>query len=71
MQVLVQVRGYVDPFADLWPYITGVEAFPSSCLLTLDVHDGRELVSALIALADRGVEIEAVNIQRRNRATGG
>jgi hypothetical protein len=69
--VLVQVRGYVEPLLDLWPYVTGVRSSPSGSLLTLDVHDSRELVSALIAIADRGVEIEQVDIQRRNHATGG
>jgi hypothetical protein len=71
VQVLVQVQGYVDPLLDLWPFVTGVRSLPSSSLLTLDVHDSRELVAALIALADRGVEIELVEIQRRNRTTRG
>jgi hypothetical protein len=71
VQVLVQVRGSVDPLLDLWPYVTGFRTSPSSCLLTLDVHDSRELVSALITLADRGLVIDQVDIQRRNRTTGG
>jgi hypothetical protein len=71
VQVLVQVRGYVDPLLDLWPYVTGVRSSSWRSLLTLDVHDSRELVGALIDLADRGVEIEQVEIRRRNRATRG
>jgi hypothetical protein len=67
VQVLVQARGYVDPLLDLWPYMTGVRSSPSGSLLTLDVHDSRELVGALIALADRGVEIEEVEIQGQIR----
>jgi hypothetical protein len=69
MQVLVQIRGYVDPLRDLWPYVPGFRALPSDSSLTLDVHDGRELVSALLAIADLGVEIQAVDIPLR--ATGG
>jgi predicted nuclease with RNAse H fold len=61
MLVLVRVRGYVDPLLDLWPYITGFRVLPSGCLLSLDVHDSRELVSVLVALASRGVEIEEVH----------
>jgi hypothetical protein len=71
VQVRVQVREYVEPLHDLWPYLTELRALlPSMWLLTLDVHDSRELVCALIALADRGVAIEEVDVQHRDRATG-
>jgi len=61
MVVLVRVREYVEPLLDLWPYITDIRVLPSGFLLTLDVHDSRELVSVLVALASRGVEIEQVH----------
>jgi len=66
MQVLVQIHQYVDPQLDLWPYVSRSRASPSDSQLTLDVHDSRELVSALIAIAELGVEIEAVDIQGRD-----
>jgi hypothetical protein len=56
MQVLVQVTGDFDPL-ELWPYVTASPTLGSSRLLTLDVHDSRELVSVLVALADRGITI--------------
>src|SRR5690242_9940110 len=71
VQALVQVRGYVGRVPDLWPYVTAFRALESSCLLTVTVHDSRELVSALIAIADRGLEIEDVDVQRQIRARGG
>ena len=71
VQVVVQVRGYVDPLLDFWPYLTELRAVPAGHLLTLDVHDSRELVSALLALADRGLEIGEVETQRPGTATGG
>jgi hypothetical protein len=69
MQVLVQIRGSLDPLRDLWPYAPGVRSLPSGSSLTLDVHDSRELVGALLAIADLGVEITAVDIPLR--ASGG
>jgi hypothetical protein len=68
MLVLVRVREYADPLLDLWPYITRFRVLPSGCLLTLDVHDTRELVSVLVALANRGIEIEEVDTDAANRA---
>jgi hypothetical protein len=56
MQVLVRVTGEFDPL-ELWPYVTASPTVGSSRLLTLDVHDSRELVSVLVALADRGITI--------------
>jgi hypothetical protein len=56
MQVLVRVTGEFDP-QELWPYVTASPTAGSSRLLTLDVHDSRELVSVLVALADRGITI--------------
>ena len=56
MQVQVQVIGDFDPL-ELWPYVTASPTLGSSRLLTLDVHDSRELVSVLVALADRGITI--------------
>jgi hypothetical protein len=56
MQVLVRVTGEFDP-QELWPYITASPTVGPSRLLTLDVHDSRELVSVLVALTDRGISI--------------
>jgi hypothetical protein len=56
MQVLVRVTGEFDP-QELWPYVTASPTAGSSRLLTLDVHDSRELVSVLVAFADRGITI--------------
>jgi hypothetical protein len=56
MQVLVRVTGEFDPL-ELWPYVTASPKVGPSRLLTLDVHDSRELVSVLVALADRGITI--------------
>jgi hypothetical protein len=61
MQVLVRVRGDFDP-SDLWPYVTGCRTLTSSRLLTLEVYDSRELVCALVALADHGIEILRADI---------
>jgi len=71
MQVLVRVRGHLDPSLDLWPYITGLRTQASTSLLTLDVYDSRELMSVLVALAHRGVEVQEVDSQVRNRPDGG
>lgn len=68
MLVLVRVREYVEPLLDLWPYITGFRVLPSGCLLTLNVHDSRELVSVLVAIANRGGEIEEVQTHAENHA---
>jgi hypothetical protein len=62
MQVLVRVTGEFDP-QELWPYVTASPTLGSSRLLTLDVHDSRELVSVLVALADRGITILQVRSQ--------
>jgi hypothetical protein len=62
MQVLVRVTGEFDPL-ELWPYATASPTLGSSRLLTLDVHDSRELVSVLVALADRGITILQVRSQ--------
>jgi len=62
MQVLVRVTGEFDPL-ELWPYVTASPTLGSSRLLTLDVHDSRELVSVLVALADRGITILQVRSQ--------
>ena len=62
MQVLVRVTGEFDPL-ELWPYATASPELGSSRLLTLDVHDSRELVSVLVALADRGITILQVRSQ--------
>lgn len=62
MQVLVRVTGDFDPL-ELWPYVTASPTLGSSRLLTLDVHDSRELVSVLVALADRGITILQVRSQ--------
>ena len=71
MQVMVRVRGHLDPSLDLWPYVTGLRTQASTCLLTLDVFDSRELMSVLVALAHRGVEIQEVDCQAPNRPDGG
>jgi hypothetical protein len=68
MLVLVRVREYADPLDDLWPYVTGFRVLPTGCLLTLDVHDTREVVSVLVALATRNIEIEEVDTDAANRA---
>jgi hypothetical protein len=71
VQVRVQVREHVEPLHDLWPYLTELRALlPSMWLLTLDVHDSRELVCVLIALADRGVAIEEVDVQHHAARPG-
>jgi hypothetical protein len=60
MQVLVRVTGVFDP-QELWPYVSASPTLGSGRLLTLDVHDSRELVSVLVALADRGITILQVH----------
>jgi hypothetical protein len=70
MQVLVLIRQYVD-LRELWPYARELRATPSGTQLTLEVHDSRELVSALIAIAGRGAEIEAVDIRTPHPDTTG
>jgi len=59
MRVLVQVRGSVDD-VELWPYASRSEPLSEGSLLNVDVMDGRELVSVLIALLDRGLDIVKV-----------
>lgn len=59
MRVLVHARGAVDEF-DMWPYVTRVDPITDGSLLTVDVLDGRELVNALMALTDRGLELVRV-----------
>ena len=60
MRVLVQVRGSVDE-VDLWPYASSAAGYREGSLLTIDVLDGRELVSVLLALLDRGLDIVKVD----------
>lgn len=59
MRVLVQVRGDLDP-SDLWPYVTASRATGSGCRLLMRLHDSRELVCVLVALADRDLEVVEV-----------
>lgn len=59
MQALVTVRGDVDNL-DLWPYVRRAERVGAHSLLTLEVHDGRELVGALVAFSQRSLEIVTV-----------
>jgi hypothetical protein len=59
MRVLVHVRGTVD-VVELWPYVSRAQPYSGGSLLDFDVLDGRELVSTLVALLDRGLEIVKV-----------
>ena len=59
MRVLVHVRGTVDE-ADLWPYVTSTQPLTDDSLLAVEVCDSRELVSVLVALTDRGLDVVEV-----------
>jgi hypothetical protein len=59
MRVLVHVRGTVDE-VDLWPYVTSTQPITGDSLLAVDVDDSRELVSVLVALTDRGLDLVEV-----------
>ena len=59
MRVLVHVRGTVDE-VDLWPYVTSAQPICGDSLLAVDVDESRELVSVLIALTDRGLDLVEV-----------
>lgn len=62
MNVLVHVIGNLDD-TDLWPLVTGpFRQVEGGALLTLDVHDSRELVGALAELSRCGIEIVKVDI---------
>ena len=59
MRVLVHVRGTVDD-VDLWPYVTSAQPLTDDSLLAVEVSDSRELVSVLVALTDRGLDVVEV-----------
>lgn len=59
MRVLVHVRGTVDE-VDLWPYFTSAQPITGDSLLAVEVDDSRELVSVLVALTDRGLDLVEV-----------
>lgn len=59
MLVLVRVDGEVDD-RDIWPYATSSTSDAVTTLLSVHVHDSRELVGVLATMAARGLHIVSV-----------
>jgi hypothetical protein len=68
VHVLVRVRGQLDD-GDLWPYAGRASVVGEESLVTLEVDDSRELVGALVALTQRGLQI--VRVDTVERESGG
>jgi len=65
MRALVHLRGGVGD-VDLWPYAARVQVLGEDSLLTLEVGDSLELVGALSALTQRGLQITRVDTIERD-----
>jgi hypothetical protein len=56
VRVRVEVVGDIDADA-LWPWSGAVEPGAATSVVVLELHDGRELVSALSSLSRRGITV--------------